>query len=508
MPASDRAQKHAGSGQEFGFSEALTLAGIASHPLLTGTAKSESANVSPMQTDENESGSTPGIELVAGRSTAAHLSRFMEGAGPDEAGAALGDSWSVVQTQKPASGKTALEHEAGTSPGVAEATACQAEPGGDVNSGEDGIKALSGPHCKKTTGEAKHRPGIASGAAQATRQMPEAEPPLKGPGEGSTPTMMTSDPQEQALRQTACLQAPDPAAPQEVHVQASDNPLWVVNPERVTGPGRNENLHASRHPAAMPLDNQGARPSPEKEAAAGGSASSGAGETSGPDSRSSSSGRPAYTGSHEIVMATANHGTTTISTVMPAPAELARSVSSSAQQIQAPFHASLAGGTGPLHDRTGELQMRPNQLEVGFHDAALGWLSVRTSLAETGGVHASLSGSSHSANGALGEMLPGLERYLRQHSVDLASVSLLSKDAPTAPAHDVAQVRASASSSSGSPTAADTAQGDSPSKRPQAEQHTAREETQRDRSSGPDKTSPTVRALSATAQGSNIDVRI
>ena len=78
---------------------------------------------------------------------------------------------------------------------------------------------------------------------------------------------------------------------------------------------------------------------------------------------------------------------------------------------------------GSVPQPAGEVAARSSALEVGFHDANLGWLSVRASTDVTGSLHAAVGAKTPSALAAVDTMLPALGRFLQQENVAVHSVS-------------------------------------------------------------------------------------
>ena len=85
-------------------------------------------------------------------------------------------------------------------------------------------------------------------------------------------------------------------------------------------------------------------------------------------------------------------------------------------------HAVTAWSPGSPATEGGSIAHSANALEIGFRDDALGWLSVRASAAD--GLHATISAGSHSSSETLRTMLPGLDRFLEEHSISMASLSV------------------------------------------------------------------------------------
>ncbi len=66
---------------------------------------------------------------------------------------------------------------------------------------------------------------------------------------------------------------------------------------------------------------------------------------------------------------------------------------------------------------------RSAALEVGFHDATLGWLSVRASSDVSGDLHATVAARSGTSLTAVQTMMPSLGNFLQEHNVAVHSVS-------------------------------------------------------------------------------------
>ncbi len=90
--------------------------------------------------------------------------------------------------------------------------------------------------------------------------------------------------------------------------------------------------------------------------------------------------------------------------------------------------------SGALLQPAGETATRSSALEVGFHDANLGWLSIRASTDVTGGLHAAVGAKTSAALAAVDTMLPALDRFLRQENVAVHSVTAASSLAGAATA--------------------------------------------------------------------------
>ncbi len=99
---------------------------------------------------------------------------------------------------------------------------------------------------------------------------------------------------------------------------------------------------------------------------------------------------------------------------------------------------------------------RTSALEVGFHDATLGWLSVRASTDGAGDLHAALSGRTQAATAAVDTMLPALGRYLQTQNVAVHSVSATVAGAVAAPSPSGAAAGFAQDSSRGNTSSSST----------------------------------------------------
>ncbi len=127
---------------------------------------------------------------------------------------------------------------------------------------------------------------------------------------------------------------------------------------------------------------------------------------------------------------------------------------------------------------------RNQQVEVGFHDGTLGWLSVRAASTSENGLHLSVTGRSSEAAAAVDRMLPSLQHFLQEHDVRAHSVTYGSQQSAALPA-----AAASMASSSFSQDARNASAGDQRSNSPGQQRSSSGSEqqgySQRERSTQP-----------------------
>ena len=71
-----------------------------------------------------------------------------------------------------------------------------------------------------------------------------------------------------------------------------------------------------------------------------------------------------------------------------------------------------------------------HQVEVGFHDSTLGWLSVRATSGNDGALHLAMAGRADSA-GTVDRMMPSLQHFLQDHEVRAHSLTYAQQAEPT-----------------------------------------------------------------------------